>query len=108
MFELAFPSLGRSVPAYEANDKDSTEALAIAKELHAKGLTVSHVGVDRFEGLVLVGSQEAWRFQHAICSFGGEGPQTTAEILELFGFGTKANIMKVISNRTKSRFYFPQ
>ena len=106
MFELVFPDLGRSIQAYEADDKDSMEALVIAKKLHAKGIVVSHVGVDRFEGLVLVGTQEAWRFKHAICGFGGTGPQTTAEILELFGFGTKAGIMKVISDPHKSRHFF--
>jgi len=108
MFKLEFPDIGRRIQPYEAGDKSSFEALVIAKDLHAKGLRVSHAGVDRFEGLVLVGAHEAWRFKNAICSFNGTGPQTSAEILELFGFGTKATIMKVITNPHKSRYFYPQ
>ena len=106
MFELTFPETGRTIKANEAGDTSSFDALVIAKELKAKGLVVIHAGVDRFEGLVLVGSRRAWRFKNAICSFDGTGPQTTAEILELFGFGKKADTMKVISNQNQSRYFF--
>ena len=107
MFELMFPDIGRRVQAYEADDKSSFEAVDIAKELHGKGLVVSLAGVDRFEGLVLAGPQEAWRFKHAICSFNGTGPKASAEILELFGFGNRVKILKVISNPHQSRYFYP-
>jgi len=108
MFELTFPDTGRVVKATEAGDTSSFDAVTIAKELKAKGLVIDHAGVDRLEGLVLVASRRAWRFKNAICGYGGNGPQATAEILELFGFGKKADIMRIIDDRNKSRHFFPQ
>jgi len=106
MFELTFPNAGRRVIAREVGDLSTEDAIEAARDFASKGLQVSEAGVDRFEGLVLLIGNVAWRFQTPKCSYSGLGVQTTAEILELFGFGTKAEILQTISSKLQSRYFF--
>jgi len=106
-YELTFPKTGRRFVVKEVGDLKTEEAIEAARSFHTQGAVVNEAGVDRFEGLVLLINDTAWRFQTPKCSYGGLGVQTTAEILELFGFGTKAEILKIISNKQQSRYFFP-
>lgn len=90
------------------DDCDPWDAIEQAKHLFEQGYYFEKALVDRFDGLVLVGSGGIWHFSHALCGYEGSGPQATAEILEIFGFGKFAVIMARIDhggNAAKATFY---
>lgn len=89
---------GKTFNAIKAFDKSSYAAVASAKELLVQRKSFSSATVDRFDGLVLVGPDGNWHFATALCGYRGSGPMATAEILELFGFGKKDDILWLITN----------
>ena len=81
----------------EANDRDTYEAEKFAKKLHSDGERFTGAVVSRFSGLTLLSRTKRVHFKTPLCGYSGTGPQTTATILELFGFGGRAEILKRIS-----------
>lgn len=97
------------VGVLKGQDTYTGEALAIAKEVHDRyGSRVYRAEIDRFDGLILywadeynyeAGSAEprGWHFVTPICGYTGSGPIATAEILEMFGFGQKNELLEQIN-----------
>lgn len=93
----------------EAGDRDSFEAKRLAEQLRASGFRPRSARVERNDGLALLGgtmepSTPGHHFRHAVCGFNGTGPIITAEILELFGFGTKADLLDRLSQHPELVF----
>ena len=98
---------GKTYEGVEPGEDDSTEeALTAAHDLIERRfgpLVCITAIVDRFDGLVLVFGQSVastwpgWHFRTATCGYVGSGPIASARILELFGFGTYAEIFALIS-----------
>lgn len=93
----------------EVGDRDSFEAKRLAQELHSAGFQPRSARVERNDGLALLSgamdpSTAGHHFRHAICGYNGTGPIITAEILELFGFGTKADLLERISQHPELVF----
>lgn len=55
-----------------------------------EGLTLIYQSGNKYHGV---------KFRHATCGFEGTGPQTTADILELAGFGDKDELYQTVSHR---------
>jgi len=109
MTRVTLRNSGRTFNVTPVSDKSTGEAIAQAKTIIAKGGTFSEAVVDRFDGLVVVGQGTTWHFNTAICGYVGEGPTTTATILELFGFGKKAKILERINTGdNRATYTFPQ
>ena len=89
---------GITVEASATGDRWSEESWENAQKLHGTGVTFDKALVDRFDGLVLIGPKGSWHFEHALCGYEGTGPQTTAKILSLFGFGSQKEIMQRIKD----------
>lgn len=93
--------------AYEVNpagDQSTFQAIEITYRLISEGLDFSTARVDRQNGLLLLGESGNWYFTTPLCGYGGAGPDATAEILELLGFGTKAEILAQV--RKANRLIF--
>lgn len=107
---MAVKFRGRVVPGVMSGyDTYTGEALKIAAEVKERcGDRVHQAEVDRFDGLILYWMDEAafemsaaslrgWHFVTPICGYGGTGPHATAEILEMFGFGRKEELIEQIN-----------
>ncbi|MGB3945514.1 MAG: hypothetical protein WBK76_01610 [Candidatus Saccharimonadales bacterium] len=110
MAQIALRNHGFSVEAREVEDLDTEEALKHATQLYADGVRFTQAYVDRFDGLVLQtqNGEIAYHYRTPLCGYDGSGPTSTAVILELFGFGTRAEIMDRIStgdNTAKASFF---
>lgn len=94
----------------QGEDKWTGEALKIARSLKEQhGDHVYRAEVDRFDGLIIywrsraefeLGSPSEARGHHfvtPICGYTGSGPIATAQILEIFGFGTKDDLLEQIN-----------
>lgn len=109
MARIILRNHGITVEAAEVNDTSTQEALEHATELYGSGARFEQALVDRFDGLVLLGetADKSYRYRTPLCGYDGTGPMTTAVILELFEFGTRAEIMANIStgdNSAKASF----
>ena len=86
-----------SVEAISTGDTWSGDSWKYARNrLYAEGVMFDKALIDRFAGLVLIGADMTVHFEHAVCGYDGTGPQTTAKILCLFGFGSYESIMETI------------
>jgi hypothetical protein len=96
------------VGVHKGTDTYTGEALAIAREIHEQyGSRVYRAEIDRFDGLILYWTDEydyaggeeprGWHFVTPICGYTGSGPIATAEILEMFGFGQKNELLEQIN-----------
>lgn len=97
---------GEGFPNVEpGQDLDSTHAERIAMELLADiGIDAcTHAVVHRYDGLILLytdaesGETMGKHFRCALAGFVGVGPRTSAAILALFGFGSKAALYDQLS-----------
>lgn len=93
----------------EIGDRDSFEAKRLAEQLRSTGFKPRSARVERNDGLVLLSgtmdpTTPGHRFRHAVCGFNGTGPIITAEILELFGFGAKADLLDRLSQHPELVF----
>ena len=88
---------GRSFTAREAGDLSTSQAIAKAEELRAQKKYFTDAYVDRTDGLVLIGREGNWHFASANCGYDGWGTKTSAEILEMFGFGEKEALLQKIA-----------
>lgn len=81
----------------EAGDLDTMEAVAKATaEVHRSWRTAD---VYRFNGLTVTDSEgRGLHFQTALCGYIGSGPNATATILELLGFGEKDALLPLVQN----------
>lgn len=98
MARVRLGNFNRTFDAREVGDLDTYQAVEAAKGLRSSGFQFSEAFVDRTDGLIIVGRDGSWHFTTTICGYGGTGPMATAEILELFGFGVKADILKDIDH----------
>jgi hypothetical protein len=95
------------------DDTRTDEALEAAQELvDTFGAHICIAAtIDRFDGLVLVFEQPnastwpGWHFATPTCGYNGGGPTTAVEILTLFGFGERDEILARISTGGKSANY---
>ena len=90
-------------------DKYTGDALRIARNLKEQyGDRVYRAEIDRFDGLIIywqnegdfelnpIGDARGHHFVTPICGYMGSGPMASAQILELFGFGSKDEMLKQI------------
>lgn len=99
---------GITVEAEEVGDTYTERALEFATKLHDDGTTFDKALVDRFDRLVLTGPSGSYHFGTPLCGYGGTGPMTTLIILELFGFGSSAELASKIhegGDMAKAKFY---
>jgi len=95
---VALRNHGIELRATKVNDTYTGQAIDFAEGLKSKGRQFHQAYVDRFDGLVLVGTSGSYHFATPLCGYGGTGPNATATILEMFGFGKHADIMKQIDH----------
>ena len=95
---------GITVEAEEVGDHSCAEALEFAANLLSQEATFSRALVDRIDGLVLIGTDVNYHFAAPLCGYDGDGPRTTAIILELFGFAAGADIMSRINHVVAAEF----
>ncbi len=99
-----------TVGVLKGEDTYTGEALRIAAKVHERyGSRVYRAEVDRFDGLILYWMDEVdfelgtgleprgWHFVTPICGYTGSGPMAAAEILEMFGFGPKDEMLEQIN-----------
>lgn len=68
-----------------------------------------HAEVDHYEGLTLYcegtsGIKSGLHFSHALCGYGGTGPQATVSILLESGFGSRQDLEAEVFNYRKIYF----
>jgi len=98
----------------EGSDRSGEEAESFARELYDKigSNDCSDAIVDRIDGLVLIfrlpgGGVSTHHFRSATAGFLGGGSITAARILELFGFGAKADLLdQVATGGETAQFVF--
>lgn len=99
-----------TVGVLKGSDTYTGEAIEIAKVVKEKyGDRVYRAEIDRFDGLILYWMDEldyemgssseprGWHFVTPICGYTGSGPTASAEILEMFGFGPKDELLQQIN-----------
>ena len=100
----------RVVGVLQGDDKWTGEALEIARSLKEQhGDHVYRAEVDRIDGLIIywqtqadfelnpMGETRGHHFVTPLCGYTGSGPIATAQILEIFGFGNKDDLLKQIN-----------
>lgn len=89
---------GIAIDAVSVGDTYTGQALEFARSLQERGATFDKALIDRFDGLVIQGAGGSYHFTTPICGYGGTGPRTSAQILEMFQFGSIDSIMDRISH----------
>ena len=98
------------VGVHKGTDTYTGDALQLAAEVASRyGDRIYRAEVDRIDGLIVYWMNEfdycasdgseprGWHFVTPICGYTGSGPIATAEILEMFGFGPKNELLQQIN-----------
>lgn len=98
------------VGVLQGEDTYTGDAIRIATSVHERyGNRVYRAEIDRRDGLILYWMSEldfeagdgseprGWHFVTPICGYTGSGPIASAEILEMFGFGHKEELLQQIN-----------
>lgn len=100
MATVTLRNFGLSFEAEVVGDRTSHDAVLKARQLQAQHYIPIEASVDAFSGLILFGFGNRgvnYFFRWAICGFPGSGPDATAQILSLFGFGAEDEIRQQVS-----------